>query len=230
MLCSQGIFPSSAAVTFCISASAILLYTLSYLASVAARISVEKDWIVVLCEEDTARLSEVNTNVRTIDLVCNLVAPTLAGLLLQHCSYFTAALVIVFWVRSRPDHTEEVTIIVFSSQVLVSASLELLLLMHIFKKNPILASKETASVEETEAEGEEGESARSPWFYKNFAGWMTYFHHPVRDSGLGLAMLYMTVLGFDSITWGFCRYQGVTESVLGALTALSALVGVAGAR
>ena len=107
-MCSQGIFPSSSTVTFCISASAILLYTLSYLASVAARISVEKDWIVVLCEEDTARLSEVNTNVRTIDLVCNLVAPTLAGLLLQYCTYFTAALVIVFWVRSRScsDHTK----------------------------------------------------------------------------------------------------------------------------
>ena len=66
----------------------------------------EKDWIVVLCEEDTARLSEVNTNVRTIDLVCNLVAPTLAGLLLQYCTYFTAALVIVFWVRSRSGHTK----------------------------------------------------------------------------------------------------------------------------
>ena len=106
MLCSQEILPSGSTVTFCISASAILLYTLSYLASVAARISVEKDWIVVLCEEDTARLSEVNTNVRTIDLVCNLVAPTLAGLLLQYCTYFTAALVIVFWVRSRSGHTK----------------------------------------------------------------------------------------------------------------------------
>ena len=98
---SQGIFPSSSTVTIYISGTAILLYTLSYLASVAARISVEKDWIVVLCEEDSARLAEVNTNVRTIDLVCNLLAPTLAGILLQHSSYFTAALILVFWVRSR---------------------------------------------------------------------------------------------------------------------------------
>ena len=89
----------------------------------------------------------------------------------------------------------------------MSATLELLLLMHIFKRNPILASKETNSSVETEGgeegeEGEEGASASSPWFYKNFAGWKTYFRHPVRDSGLGLAMLYMTVLGFDNITWG----------------------------
>ena len=72
----------------------------------AARISVEKDWIVVLCEEDTARLSEVNTNVRTIDLVCNLLAPSLAGILVQRCSYFAAALILVFWVRPHSDLTQ----------------------------------------------------------------------------------------------------------------------------
>ena len=89
----------------------------------------------------------------------------------------------------------------------MSATLELLLLIHIFKRNPILASKETNTVETEGGEGEEdeeGASASSPWFYKNFAGWRTYFRHPVRDSGLGLAMLYMTVLGFDNITWGNC--------------------------
>ena len=71
--------------------------------------------------------------------------------------------------------------------------------MHIFKRNPILASKERQGGEPEEGEGDSGSS---PWFYKNFAGWKTYFRHPVRDSGLGLAMLYMTVLGFDNITWG----------------------------
>ena len=93
----------------------------------------------------------------------------------------------------------------------MSATLELLLLMHIFKKNPILASKEMTSGEREGAEAEDDDDdsgasgasgASSLWFYKNFAGWKTYFRHPVRDSGLGLAMLYMTVLGFDNITWG----------------------------
>ena len=116
VLCWQEIVPPSPTLTFCISGTAIALYTLTYLASVAARISVEKDWIVVLCEEDSARLAEVNTNVRTIDLVCNLLAPTLAGILLQHCSYFAAALILVFWVRSRSDHAQSFTLpIIFSS-------------------------------------------------------------------------------------------------------------------
>ena len=38
-------------------------------------------------------------------------------------------------------------------------------------------------------------------------GWVTYMKHPVRNAGLGLAFLYMTVLGFDSITWSYCLLQ-----------------------
>ena len=63
-----------------------------------------------------------------------------------------------------------------------------------------------------------------------FRGWSVYCRHQVREAGLALALLYMTVLGFDAITWGYCRQQGVTEATLGALTGVSALVGVAGAR
>ena len=52
--------------------------------------------------------------------------------------------------------------------------------------------------------------------------------HSISNAGLGLAFLYMTVLGFDNITYGFCLAQCVTEWVLGLLVGLSAVVGVAG--
>jgi iron-regulated transporter 1 len=52
--------------------------------------------------------------------------------------------------------------------------------------------------------------------------------HPARDAGLGLAFLYMTVLGFDNITYGYCLRQCVTESILGGLVAGSAIFGVSG--
>lgn len=35
-----------------------------------------------------------------------------------------------------------------------------------------------------------------------WSGWAVYMADPVRNAGLGLACLYMTVLGFDSITSG----------------------------
>ena len=52
--------------------------------------------------------------------------------------------------------------------------------------------------------------------------------HPVRNAGLGLAFLFMTVLGFDNITYGYCLLQGVPHLALGILVGISALIGVLG--
>ena len=60
------------------------------------------------------------------------------------------------------------------------------------------------------------------WFH----GWKLYMTHPVRNAGLGLACLYMTVLGFDNVTYGYCLQQCVSESVLGASVGASCIVGV----
>ncbi len=61
-----------------------------------------------------------------------------------------------------------------------------------------------------------------------FRSWKMYFTHPVRDAGIGLACLYMTVLGFDNITVGFCLHQCVPASILGALMGVSSIFGIIG--
>ena len=75
-----------------------------------------------LCEDDPIRLSVTNTNVRTIDLVCNLTAPMLAGLALDRFHYYVAAVVLIFW-------------------ILVSTTIELLLLSHLYRQNDSLKDK-----------------------------------------------------------------------------------------
>ena len=60
------------------------------------------------------------------------------------------------------------------------------------------------------------------------SSWRIYFGHEVRNAGIGLAFLYMTVLGFDSITTGYAYSQGVPESILGILLAVGAGVGLLG--
>ena len=47
----------------------------------------------------------------------------------------------------------------------------------------------------------EGRSALAP-LKSTCEGWREYFQHSVRYAGIGLALLYMTVLGFDNITYG----------------------------
>lgn len=67
---------------------------------------------------------------------------------------------------------------------------------------------------------------------KRFGGflktWGVYFTHEVRNAGIALAFLYMTVLGFDSITTGYAYSQDVPESILGVIGAVGAGVGLLG--
>ena len=159
---------------------------------------------MALCCHDRSTLAKVNANVRTIDLTCNLAAPFLAGQLLYFWSYFATAVILCIW-------------------VLVSATLELLLLRHLYNRNKKLQIKEIPDIFRTNKSIFSG-------LQETWHGWKSFMNHPVRDAGLGLALLYMTVLGFDNITWGFCLLQGVSESLLGALTGVSAVVGILGAR
>ena len=156
--------------------------------------------MVVICEGDGALLAKVNANMRTIDLLCNLAAPLLAGQLIFFTSHLTTAIIVGVW-------------------NIVSAVVEISLLRLIYKRHQGL------SVEKKKTTENKKRGIRGTW-----AAWVAYLKHPVRDAGVGLACVYMTVLGFDSITWGFCLMQGVSEAFLGIATAISAGVGVLGAR
>ena len=59
-------------------------------------------------------------------------------------------------------------------------------------------------------------------------GWKIYFTHPVCCAGIALASLFMTVLGVDNITYGYCMAQCIKKSILGGLLGLTAIVGIIG--
>ncbi|KAH9518527.1 hypothetical protein Btru_017057 [Bulinus truncatus] len=61
-----------------------------------------------------------------------------------------------------------------------------------------------------------------------YLGWPVYARYGVRNAGLALACLYMTVLGFDSITVGYAKTQGVSELLVGIMMALAASFGIFG--
>ena len=58
--------------------------------------------------------------------------------------------------------------------------------------------------------------------------WVLYVKSPIRFAGLALSLLYLSVLGFDYVTYGYCLSQCVPESWLGAAVGASAIVGVLG--
>lgn len=59
-------------------------------------------------------------------------------------------------------------------------------------------------------------------------GWVSYYNQPVFLAGMGLAFLYMTVLGFDCITTGYAYTQGLSGSLLSILMGASAITGIMG--
>ena len=44
-------------------------------------------------------------------------------------------------------------------------------------------------------------------FCQTIEAWKIFMNHPTRNAGFGLALLYLTVLNFDNITYGLCAFQ-----------------------
>jgi len=188
--------------TLIVSVVAILLAAVARLASCGTNIIIQKDWIVVVAGGDTDKLATMNSILRTIELTTYAIAPAVAGCLFTILGFGLTGLVIAGW-------------------NVLSVCLEYCLLARIYRKHPGLAAKQVGSVDQDDGEVEEDGGGA-------LQGWVTYFNHPVKFAGLGLACLYMTVLGFDNITYGYCLLQGVPHVALGILVGVSAVVGVAG--
>jgi len=45
-----------------------------------ATLALEKDWVVVLCQDNKSMLTSINARMRRIDLFCKLCAPALFGI------------------------------------------------------------------------------------------------------------------------------------------------------
>ena len=103
----------------------------------------------------------------------------------------------------------------------MSVLLEFLLLVSIYTQFPGLSEQKPTIAEE----GGRGIFKDILGFFR---GWIFFFQHNTFPAGLGLALLYMTVLGFDNTTWAFVLMQCVSESVLGGLVAASAVLGLLG--
>ena len=187
-----------------VSVVSILLASLARLASSGVNIIIQKDWIVVIANSDNDRLAKMNSILRTIELTTYMLAPAAGGLLFTYIGFVGTGVFIAAW-------------------NVFSVVLEYILLILIYKKHPKLAH---GKVQEDEAEDDKNEGGNV--LTNALDGWKTYFNHPVRNAGLGLSFLYMTVLGFDNITYGYCILQGVPHFALGVLVGISALVGVLG--
>ncbi|XP_065053412.1 solute carrier family 40 member 1-like isoform X2 [Rhopilema esculentum] len=218
-------------------ATIIVLGSFANLASQASTIAIEKDWVVVVSVGDKDLLADLNAKMRRIDLSCAILAPIAVGLIMTLGSNFAGIIFICGWNT-------------------ISFFVEYYLLSLVYRAVPRLAIKMSAldkkdhfrgSIESIH-EGDEfskimeeenlnliDTSADSNCFkmacskIRSFwDGWRVYFKQDVALAGTSLAFLYLTVLGFSSVTTGYVYTQKISGAVLSVCYGGGSLVGIIG--
>ncbi|KAG8432787.1 hypothetical protein GDO86_017143 [Hymenochirus boettgeri] len=221
----------------------ITIANIANLASTATGITIQRDWIVVVAGDDRSKLADMNATVRRIDQLTNILAPLAVGqimtfgspvigcgfiagwnLLSMFVEYFllwkvyqkTPALAIKSGKKDEDQELKQLNIQVIEANTNNNEKPA---------EDDFLVGKK--AVVEAQKEPSCSEKIAEP--FRTFRdGWVAYYNQSVFWAGMGLAFLYMTVLGFDCITTGYAYNQGLSGSVLSILMGASAISGIMG--
>ena len=186
------------------------------------KISIAKDWIVVVCKGNKTLLAESNALLRRIDLTVAIVSPIAVGFAMSIVSTYASIIFICMW-------------------DLFSFFAEYFLLLKVYKDIPELRFKNNNDEESVSLLGKESSMETEGRFVevksgfdvvgrlKSFIqGWHVYYKQDVFLAGLTLAMFYLTCLGFNAITTGYASSQGLTALSVSLCYAAGSLVGIFG--
>ncbi|KAG5833812.1 hypothetical protein ANANG_G00279830 [Anguilla anguilla] len=221
----------------------ITIANIANLASTATSIAIQRDWIVVVAGEDRSKLADMNATVRIIDQLTNILAPMLVGQIMAFGSHFIGCGFISGWNLCSmcleycllwKVYQKTPALAVKAGQ---KPEAQELVQLNGQKdpedgEKPGEGSQLMTEVEQATAGSREEARGRCHQLTEPFRtvrdGWVAYYRQPIFLAGMGLAFLYMTVLGFDCITTGYAYTQGVNGSVLSLLMGASAVSGICG--
>ncbi|ELK04780.1 Solute carrier family 40 member 1 [Pteropus alecto] len=220
----------------------ITIANIANLASTATAITIQRDWIVVVAGEDRSKLADMNATIRRIDQLTNILAPMAVGQIMTFGSAVIGCGFISGWnlVSMCIEYFLLWKVYQKTPALAVKAALKVeeaeLKQLNLYKENEPkspeathLMGEKDANIHELEQEQEPGCASQMAEPFRTFRdGWVSYYNQPVFLAGMGLAFLYMTVLGFDCITTGYAYTQGLSGSILSILMGASAVTGIMG--
>ncbi|XP_018016183.1 solute carrier family 40 member 1 [Hyalella azteca] len=187
---------------------AVCAAAVAAVASSGCQTCLTKDWLVEVASRNPHLLARSNSVIRAIDLGTEVMSPVAAGYLMAAVSVSVGAVVIIVWNLS-------------------SLLLEAALYARIWKLCPRLQISKPEVTCTTSSECSAFARLRHKVEAMSFS-WRVYLTHQVRCAGLGLALLYMTVLSLDNYSRAYLFEAGLNELILGVCTALSSLPGLLG--
>jgi len=228
---------------------AVLTGAIATLAIQGSKIVLAKDWGVVMSGDSHDKLAERNAMLVRIDLLVSILAPLFAGHLM---SWFSSSETIED--RSNSYGQQKAGCIFVIGWHICLLPVELWMIRKAYNTCPQLAVKtnglegtieptprspamsflygEMAAKVDAHAVAARMKSRRQKrcWAFQLFStffdGWGVYKRQFVFPAALGLALLYLTVLGFDSVTIGFAKNQGLPAAVLGWTHAVACGIGI----
>ncbi|XP_043361399.1 solute carrier family 40 member 1 isoform X2 [Dermochelys coriacea] len=220
----------------------ITIANIANLASTATTITIQRDWIVVVAGEDRSKLAAMNATIRIIDQLTNILAPVAVGQIMTFGSPVIGCGFISGWnllsmcleyLLLWKVYQKTPALALKATSKIEESELKQLNVQKDSELKPTegvqLIGEKDVIVFEPQQEKEIGCSARIAEPFNTLRdGWVAYYNQPVFLAGLGLAFLYMTVLGFDCITTGYAYTQGLSGSVLSLLMGASAITGIMG--
>ncbi|CAM5147564.1 unnamed protein product [Eretmochelys imbricata] len=219
----------------------ITIANIANLASTATAITIQRDWIVVVAGEDRSKLADMNATVRRIDQLTNILAPMAVGQIMTFgspvigCGFISGwnllSMCLEYLLLWKVYQKTPALALKATSKIEESELKQL----NVQKDSELKPTEGVQLIEKDVTVSEpqqEKEISCSAWIAEPFItfrdGWVAYYNQPVFLAGLGLAFLYMTVLGFDCITTGYAYTQGLSGSVLSLLMGASAITGIMG--
>ncbi|XP_074856902.1 ferroportin [Carettochelys insculpta] len=220
----------------------ITIANIANLASTATTITIQRDWIVVVAGEDRSKLADMNATIRRIDQLTNILAPMAVGQIMTFGSPVIGCGFISGWnllsmcleyLLLWKVYQKTPALALKATSKIEESELKQLNVQKDSELKPTegvqLMGEKDVAVFDPQQEKEISCSARIAEPFITFRdGWVAYYNQPVFLAGMGLAFLYMTVLGFDCITTGYAYTQGLSGSVLSLLMGASALTGIMG--
>lgn len=238
--------------TLFVKISCVVLGTVAHMGSTASKIMLEKDWIVVIAEGDNTMLSDLNSTLRRIDLFTKLLAPMAVGQLITLVSMTFGCAFVAGWnvismfveyIMLKIVYDNTPALAVKRSQVVEQPRMTSTDDESVGEEAPLLGAEPhrnikkyteddmnaSSSQEVVEVRTEQPTSCWKSAFSFILIipkGWSLFMSQSVSLAGIGLSCLYMTVLGFDSITVSYAYNQCFSEFFVGLLMAASAVTGI----
>ncbi|CAH9146853.1 unnamed protein product [Cuscuta epithymum] len=207
------------------------------LSTMAGTILIEREWVVVISEgHPPEMLTNMNSIIRRIDLICKLFAPVISGSIISFISLTASAMVLALW-------------------NLVSVCLEYCLLTSVYNGIPVLRESSQRRVSKSlpnnielkssahhEHEGllnverNAQQTSESSWWIKMIDqvstipyinAWKVYLQQDVLLPGLALSLLYFTVLSFGTLMTATLEWEGIPAYIIGIARGVTAAIGIA---